>query len=109
MRNKKNNIKNIEVILGTETDPKLPAGKLDLVYLTFTYRHLSKPLQVLKNIKPALKKDGILAIIENKPSGNGSSEKEMINIAKQAGYRLVRTETFLTLDNIWVFKSNDPK
>ena len=53
-RCKRNKINNLEVILGTETDPKLPTGKLDLVYMTFTYRHLSKPLLVLKKIKPSL-------------------------------------------------------
>jgi len=104
-RCKKNNINNIKVILGTETDPKFPPGKLDLVYLTFTFRHLSKPLEVLKNIRPALKKNGILAIIESKPSGSRSSEKKMIKYAEQAGYRLVRIENFLPMDNIWVFKS----
>ena len=104
IRCRKNDIKNIEVILGTETDPRFPPGKLHLVYMTFTYRHLSKPLQVLKNIKPALRKDGILAIIESKPTGNGQVEKDMIAIARQAGYKLVRIETFLPLDNIWVFE-----
>ena len=99
-----NNITNMVVILGTETKPKFPVGELDLVYLTFTYRHLSKPLEVLKNIKPALKKDGILAIIESKPGGNPSAEAQMIDIAEKAGYVLERIETFLELDNIWIFK-----
>ena len=95
---------NIEVILGTETDPKFPPGELDLVYLTFTYRHLSKPLEVLKNIRPALKADGILAIMESKPSGDASGEKAMISNAEKAGFVLVRIETFLELDNIWIFR-----
>jgi ubiquinone/menaquinone biosynthesis C-methylase UbiE len=108
-RCKRNKINNLEVILGTETDPKLPTGKLDLVYMTFTYRHLSKPLLVLKKIKPSLNNNGILAIIESKPSGNSSSEMDMINIAEQAGYSLLRTETSLTMDNIWIFKPKDTK
>ena len=103
-RCEKNNINNIEVILGTETDPKFPPGKLDLVYLTFTYRHLSKPLEVLKNIKPALNSNGRLAIIESKPSENSSTEARMLKNAEKAGYNLDRIETFLELDNIWIFK-----
>ncbi len=104
-RFKKNNINNITVILGTETDPKFPPGKLDLVYLTYTYRHLSKPFEVLKNIRPALKSDGILAIIESKPSGDPASETQMLNNTERAGYALDRIETFLKYDNIWVFKT----
>jgi len=103
----KDNLDNIEVILGTETDPKFPPGQLDLVYLTFTYRHLSKPLEVLKNIRPALKTNGILAIIESKPSGDPSDEKLMLSNAEEAGYTLVRIETFLGLDNIWIFRPKE--
>lgn len=98
---------NVEVILGTETDPKFPPGQLDLVYLTFTYRHLSKPLEVLKNIRPALKANGLLAIIESKPAGDPSGEKLMLSNAEKAGYTLVRIETFLELDNIWVFRPKE--
>lgn len=100
----KNKIQNIVVILGTETESNFPIGKLDLVYMTFTYRHLSKPLPVLKNIIQTLKKNGSLAIIESKPNGSRQSEKKMINIAEQAGFKLERIETFLPMDNIWVFK-----
>lgn len=103
----RDDIGNIEVILGTETDPRFPPGQLDLVYLTFTYRHLSKPLEVLENIRPALKANGLLAIIESKPSGDRSEEKAMLSNAEKAGYTLVRIETFLDLDDIWIFRPQE--
>jgi ubiquinone/menaquinone biosynthesis C-methylase UbiE len=103
-RIRREGLTNVELILGTETDPKLPAGRLDLVYLTFTYRHLSEPFEVLKNILPALNGTGILAIMESKPPPGSSGDRDMIDTAERAGYHLVRIETFLSQDNIWVFK-----
>ena len=44
-RIQRDNIQNMEVVKGTLTDPLLPKGKLDAVYLTFTYRHLDKPVE----------------------------------------------------------------
>lgn len=58
------NITNIEVVLGSESDPRLPAGKLDLVLLVDTYEELSRPQRMLDRIRDALKPDGRLVLIE---------------------------------------------
>jgi len=59
------NIQNMEVVKGILTDPLFPKGKLNAVYLTSTYRHLDKPVEVLKNVAPSLKTGGVLAVIES--------------------------------------------
>jgi len=57
-------VKNIEIILGTESDPKLPPGKLDLVLLVDVYHEFSQPQRMLDRIRESLKPDGKLVLLE---------------------------------------------
>ncbi len=110
LRCKRNGITNIETILGTVTDPKLPKGKLDIVYLINTFHHLDKPIELLKNIIPALKPGGRLVIIEHETEksgymdGHSSHQKTVLKQVQEAGFNLERIETFLKLDNIYIFQ-----
>jgi ubiquinone/menaquinone biosynthesis C-methylase UbiE len=60
----KEKVSNIEPILGTTVDPKLPAEKLDLVLLVDTYHELSNPEEVLAAVRKSLKPKGRLALVE---------------------------------------------
>jgi ubiquinone/menaquinone biosynthesis C-methylase UbiE len=55
---------NIETVLGTEADPKLPAGKLDLILLVDVYHEFSQPQKMLRRMRDALKPDGRLVLLE---------------------------------------------
>jgi ubiquinone/menaquinone biosynthesis C-methylase UbiE len=57
-------ITNIETVLGTETDPKLPAGKIDLILMVDVYHELSQPQKMLRKMREALKPDGRLVLFE---------------------------------------------
>ena len=57
-------ITNIETVLGTESDPKLPVGKLDLVLLVDVYHEFSRPQRMLDGIRESLKPDGRLVLLE---------------------------------------------
>ncbi len=62
----KANVQNIVTIVGTENDPRLPRGKLDLVLLVDVYHEFSQPQQMLDRIREALKPGGLLVLIEFK-------------------------------------------
>ena len=55
---------NVEFVLGTEVDPKLPAGAADLVIALDAYHHFDYPEQMLAAIKRSLRPNGRLAIVE---------------------------------------------
>jgi ubiquinone/menaquinone biosynthesis C-methylase UbiE len=55
---------NVVTVLGTESDPRLPAGKLDLVVLVDVYHEFSRPQRMLDRIRDSLKPDGRLALLE---------------------------------------------
>ena len=57
-------ITNIETVLGTESDPRLPAARLDLVLLVDVYHEFSRPQRMLHGIRESLKPNGRLVLLE---------------------------------------------
>lgn len=55
---------NVEFVLGTEVDPKVPAGTADLVVVLDAYHHFDYPERMLAAIKRSLRPGGRLAIVE---------------------------------------------
>jgi ubiquinone/menaquinone biosynthesis C-methylase UbiE len=55
---------NIVPVLGTESDPKLPTAKLDLVLLVDVYHEFSHPQQMLHHLGDSLKSTGELVLLE---------------------------------------------
>jgi 2-polyprenyl-3-methyl-5-hydroxy-6-metoxy-1,4-benzoquinol methylase len=63
-RMKKNKVTNIEPIKGTLTDPKLPAGKVDLILMVDVYHEFSHPYEMTVAMVKALKPGGQLVFVE---------------------------------------------
>ena len=61
---KKSKVTNIETILGTETDPKLPKGEVDLILLVDVYHEFSHPYEMAEKMVAALKPGGRIAFVE---------------------------------------------
>jgi ubiquinone/menaquinone biosynthesis C-methylase UbiE len=58
------NVTNVEPVLGTVVDPKLPEGAVDLVLLVDVYHEFSHPQQMLAAIRKSLKPAGRVALVE---------------------------------------------
>ena len=57
-------ITNYEAVLGTENDPKLPGGSIDMILMVDVYHELSQPQAMLRKFREALKPDGRLVLLE---------------------------------------------
>ena len=57
-------ITNVETVLGSESDPKFPPGRMDLIILVDVYHEFSQPQKMLSGIRAALKPDGRLVQLE---------------------------------------------
>jgi SAM-dependent methyltransferase len=57
-------IGNVQTVLGSESDPKLPANALDLILLVDVYHEFSQPQKMLRKMREALKADGRLVLLE---------------------------------------------
>jgi FkbM family methyltransferase len=56
--------RNVELVLGTPTESKLPDGALDLALMVDVYHELGQPQVFLRSLKRALKSDGRVVLIE---------------------------------------------
>lgn len=63
-RMKKEKVENIEPILGSETDPKLPAGRVDLILMVDVYHEFTFPYEMTVALIKALKPGGRLVFVE---------------------------------------------
>jgi SAM-dependent methyltransferase len=118
-RCRRNNIQNIETILGTVDDPLFPERSLDMVMMVWVYHMLEQPIPLMKNLRTSLK-PGATVVILDPPDDEIDAEmrelkgkldpdrptiKERIEKGgAEAGFELVRIETFLPKDTIYILK-----
>ncbi|MBM3761182.1 MAG: class I SAM-dependent methyltransferase [Acidobacteria bacterium] len=62
LRRKK--VANVEPVLGTEQDPKLPENSCDVILMVDVYHEFSHPQEMLQKLKAALKENGRLILLE---------------------------------------------
>ena len=107
---------NVEPVLGTENDPKLPVGQVDMIILVDVYHELSQPQAMLQNMKKALSPKGRLVLVEYRkedPSIPIRLEHKMSAVEVQTeveaeGYRLEKTVKSLPRQNVFVFRVAKP-
>jgi ubiquinone/menaquinone biosynthesis C-methylase UbiE len=61
---KERSITNVVPVLGTISDPKLPANSIDLAIMVDVYHEFSEPVEMMKNIMAGLKNGGRVAFVE---------------------------------------------
>lgn len=110
-----NGIQNIEPILCTPTDAKLPAGQLDLALMVDVYHELEYPEETMAQVRRALKPDGRLVLIEYrgedpnvpiKPEHKTTLAQVRTEV-EPMGFRLQEVLEFLAQQRIMVFVRND--
>lgn len=57
-------LSNIELVLGTPTDPKLPETSIDMALMVDVYHEFAEPQSMLRRIREALKPNGRLILLE---------------------------------------------
>ena len=107
----RNSMFNVTTFLGTVDSPLLPAGEVDIAFMLLTYHHLEKPVEMLKNTIPCLKKDGVLIIVEHDPVKSGETGSEVTSLEKltsesnEAGFEIRKiNRELLDRDNIYFLK-----
>lgn len=104
-RAKRENFTNIQTVLGTEDNPKLPNGAVDAVLILKTYHEIGQPVKVLRNIRTSLKKDALVGIIDKNGKGNdhGIDKGQVVEEAKRAGFVLKEEFDFTKADGMDYF------
>ena len=107
-------ISNVEYILGTESDPKLPARTLDVIIMVDVYHEFSQPQKMLENMRAALKDDGRLILLEYRkedPSVPIRLEHKMTVLEAKTeveaeGFKLAEVLKTLPRQHILIFRKN---
>jgi ubiquinone/menaquinone biosynthesis C-methylase UbiE len=63
-RMKTDKVSNVEPVKGSETDPKLPAGAIDLALMVDVYHEFDHPFEMTEGLVKALKPGGRLVFVE---------------------------------------------
>lgn len=110
-KQKSNGIDNIEYVLGTEQDPRLPANRVDLAIMVDVYHEFNYPREMMEKIVASLKEGGRVVLVEYrgedpnvpiKPRHKmtaAQAEKEM----KAVGMRLLENKDILPRQHILIF------
>ena len=104
----------IEAVLGTPTDPKLPAGAVDWVVIADVYHEMSDPEPMLAAIRRALSPRGRVALLEYRAEdGTGDqikadhtmSVRQVLMEWQAAGFELVGLHDFLPSQHLFFFRA----
>src|SRR5580765_4541934 len=104
-RAKKEQLSNVKTVLSKPDDPQLPRGSVDAVLLLKTYHEVAHPVELLKNLRPALRTGAKVGIIDRKGNGEnrGVGSDVVIREAKEAGYKLAGQYDFVKGDDMDYF------
>jgi SAM-dependent methyltransferase len=94
------NLPNIHVIQGTPDNPKLMPASIDAVLLLKVYHEVANPLELLRNLRPALRPDARIGVIDRNGTGtdHGLNAPVVIHEMDEAGFRLSGRYDFTKAD-----------
>jgi precorrin-6B methylase 2 len=115
-RMKERKVTNIEPIKGTETDPKLPEGKVDLILMVDVYHEFSHPYEMTTAMVKALKVGGKLVFVEYRLEDpavwiklvHKMTQKQVIREMKAHPLKHVKTSDILPQQHIVIFEKVKP-
>jgi ubiquinone/menaquinone biosynthesis C-methylase UbiE len=98
------NLTNVKFVLGTDRDPRLPAGTLSGVLILDVYHHFDYPEAMLERIRDSLVSDGKLVIVEYykrrgaMPNGDPNRAIQHIRLDEDDLIREVVANSFKVVD-----------
>jgi SAM-dependent methyltransferase len=102
----------VEVVQGTETDPHLPAGGVDVVLFVDVYHELAYPYEVMTKVRESLRPGGRVVFVEYRKEDpavriKAVHEMTVAQLDKEmsaVGLKRVRTVETLPLQHIVMFE-----
>ncbi|HEX4964465.1 MAG TPA: class I SAM-dependent methyltransferase [Thermoanaerobaculia bacterium] len=108
----KDGIANVIPLLGTETDPKLPAGGIDRILLVDVYHEFQKPEPMLAAIRASLAPGGTVTLVEYRLEGETAahinvkhrmSVEQVLAEWNRAGFLLLNQVETLPSQHLFIF------
>jgi ubiquinone/menaquinone biosynthesis C-methylase UbiE len=110
---RKNAPKNLQTVLGSAGDPKLPAGGVDTVFICNVWHHIEDRAGYLGKLKAALKPGGRIVVIEfykrelpvGPPPEMKIEESALVKEFADAGMKVARGRDFLPYQYFLEFRA----
>jgi ubiquinone/menaquinone biosynthesis C-methylase UbiE len=114
-RAKEAGLANIELVHGTQVDPRLAPGSVDLILLVDVYHEFSHPEQMLAAMRKALKPQGRIALVEFRLEDpavpikllHKMSKKQIMKEFPANGFKLVEEFDQLPWQHLMFFSRDD--
>ena len=113
-RTAKEGVQNVIPVVGTETDPKLPAHGIDRVLLVDVYHEFQKPEPMLAAIRGCLAPGGTVTLVEYRLEVDTASHinikhrmsvEQVLQEWTAAGFTLVRRNEALPSQHVFIFSA----
>tara|TARA_R110000850_G_scaffold14189_6_gene45477 strand:+ start:595 stop:1371 length:777 start_codon:yes stop_codon:yes gene_type:complete len=108
MTSRARGLKQVEGIVCTRDDAKLPKSSVDLVFICDTYHHFEFPLKTMQSIHEALKPGGRLVLLDFERIEGTSSDWIMghVRAGKEVFQREVESAGFKLEEEVNLFEEN---
>lgn len=105
-------VSNVEPVLGTTSDPKLPAGAVDVVLMVDAYHEFDQPREMMERVVAALQPGGRLVLVEFRAEDPAVRIKPLHKMTKAqavremtaAGLNHVQTKNLLPQQHLMIFE-----
>lgn len=89
-RTRKAGLTNVSFVRGTHSDPRLPAGAVDVALMIHMYHEIAQPYALLARLRASLKPGGRVAIVdlEREPAFHGMPRALLVCEVRAVGYDL---------------------
>jgi ubiquinone/menaquinone biosynthesis C-methylase UbiE len=96
-------ISQIETVLGTPTDPKLPTRNVDLALMHDVLHHVEQRQAYLKAAAQYLKPDGRIAVVEFNAKDSPHKDDAKLIVSKEQGTAMMAEAGFVVAEDIALF------
>jgi precorrin-6B methylase 2 len=112
-RARRENVRNLVTVLGTASDPNLPARSVDLLFMVDVYHELEYPYEMMTRVRAALKPGGRVALVEYRAEDpavmikqvHKMSERQIRREMQAAGFKHVKTVRTLPMQHLVIFEA----
>ena len=96
-------ISQIETVLGTPTDPKLPTRSVDLALMHDVLHHVEQRQAYLKSVAQYLKPTGRIAVVEFNPKDSPHKDEAALIVSKEQSAALMAEAGFVPAKDVALF------
>ena len=107
-RCRREQLENVETVLGETADPLLPERALDMVFMVYAFHDIHHQVVLLERLAPSLRPDATVVVLDEDPEVTGDhhflATDTIVDRFHQAGYERVPVDDFLERDVLLVFR-----